>query len=303
MAKTTASTTADSPMPPVMPSDPALPTVPPPDTPPMPIPMTPAMPAPVPETPTAPSTETPPAEKEKKPAPITDFPLIGGGLNPIIDQYNALITLAIHLKSVDHNEKADMLYNTINQQIMQIDTKLRQDFSYSDTLLNACRYAICCLLDEIVLEKPWLTESPWQQTPLVQKHFANTLAPHKFYHVLKRLLLNPTQYREAIETFYLCLMLGFQGSSEASKTDIPDRDSLIEKTQNTLRPFWQPPQDQLSQHKKHLKPKPYQIEVDLPLWPIYLITLITLITLYWTLRSSLDADVAFIIEQLRQLGH
>lgn len=247
----------------------------------------------------------PPAVEEEKPAPlppITDFPVIGGGVNPIIDQYNELIILAIQLYDVEQNEQVNALYNKINQQIMQIDSKLKQDFSYSETVLNACRYAICCLLDEVALEKTWTADSQWRQMPLVQKHFANTLSAHKFYHLLKRLLVNPVKYREALETFYLCLILGFQGNTETGENEVLDRKSMIEKTQEALNYFWQPSQNQLSQHKKHLTPKKYQIEIDLPLWPIYIITLITLVAFYLTLRGLLDADIAVIVEQLGQLG-
>lgn len=260
------------------------------------------MPPPVPPMP-AEAKPAEPEEETKLAPPITDFPLVGGGLNPIIDEYNELIALAIRLQTLEEHKEVDTLYQQTNQQIQIADIKLRKRFNYSESILNACRYAVCCLLDEIALNKTWSEESQWQKEPLVKKQLANTLSAHKFYDVLKRLLKNSSKYREAIETFYLCLLLGFKGSASQNDDNSPNRENIIEETQTALSRFWRMPNDQLSQYKKYLKPKPYQIEVDLPLWPIYLITLITLVTIYWVLKSTLDADMQIIIEQLNKLGH
>lgn len=81
----------------------------------------------------------------------------------------------------------------------------------SADLVTEARYAFCALLDEIVLASSFEMRSEWERSPLQLRLFGEHLAGERFFDRLETLRLNPVANLEALEVYYTCLLLGFQG--------------------------------------------------------------------------------------------
>jgi type VI secretion system protein ImpK len=75
-------------------------------------------------------------------------------------------------------------------------------------LFLGVRYALVCWLDEIfVLDSPW--ESAWNERKLEAALYGSNDRAWKFWDQASRAELRPGS--DALEVFYLCVMLGFRG--------------------------------------------------------------------------------------------
>ncbi|HWG44852.1 MAG TPA: DotU family type IV/VI secretion system protein [Gemmataceae bacterium] len=77
----------------------------------------------------------------------------------------------------------------------------------SDRFLGV-RYALVCWLDELfVLESPW--EQPWNEQKLEAELYGSNDRAWRFWEQARRAESRPE--KDALEVFYLCVMLGFGG--------------------------------------------------------------------------------------------
>lgn len=85
------------------------------------------------------------------------------------------------------------------------------DASFTSTRTGGffgARYALACWLDEIfITDSPWRTQ--WNENKMETSLYEITLRAQKFWDQAQRALSRPG--RDAIEIYYLCVMLGFRG--------------------------------------------------------------------------------------------
>ncbi len=98
----------------------------------------------------------------------------------------------------------------VDQFLAQLDRNAR-NFGKSMDAVGQARYAFCALLDEIVLSSDIGLRQEWESMPLQLRLFGEHLAGEGFFSRLEQLRLDPAANIEALEVFYTCLLLGFQG--------------------------------------------------------------------------------------------
>ncbi|WP_159877041.1 MULTISPECIES: type IVB secretion system protein IcmH/DotU [Aquitalea] len=89
--------------------------------------------------------------------------------------------------------------------------KNARNFSKDMNDVNHAKYAFCALMDEIILSSSFSLRDEWERMPLQLRLFGEHLAGEGFFNRLEQLRLEPTRNIEALEVFYTCLLLGFQG--------------------------------------------------------------------------------------------
>jgi len=85
------------------------------------------------------------------------------------------------------------------------------NFGKPVSAIQDCKYAFCALLDEIILNSEFQIRDDWERNPLQLRLFGEHLAGEGFFQRLENLRQDPQKNIEAIEVFYTCLILGFQG--------------------------------------------------------------------------------------------
>ncbi len=94
-------------------------------------------------------------------------------------------------------------------------------------------YALVAFIDETVLSIPCAERDNWALNPLQLELFGEYIAGNKFFTLLESILVNPSESSEVLNTYFLCLALGFKGKYANDKEGV--RELLIERTGRRLR--------------------------------------------------------------------
>ncbi|QEL54869.1 type IVB secretion system protein IcmH/DotU [Chromobacterium paludis] len=86
-----------------------------------------------------------------------------------------------------------------------------RNFGKDASAIGHAKYAFCALMDEIILSSDFALRDEWERMPLQLRLFGEHLAGEGFFNRLEQLRDNPAAHVEALEVFYTCLLLGFQG--------------------------------------------------------------------------------------------
>ena len=119
-------------------------------------------------------------------------------------------------------------------------------------------FALCCLIDELVLTTPWGISSNWDAESLLRHFHGESWGGDKFFESLDEMMQRPSSNQKALEFYSICLELGFEGKYHgegiAPKRELSElRQRLLNliKAQQlnsdySLSPAWQGLQDERS---------------------------------------------------------
>lgn len=80
------------------------------------------------------------------------------------------------------------------------------------SVIDDAHFALVALLDESILNSGWTAgQGAWRILPLQQERLQIRTAGDEFFQRLERLRKDPAQNAEALELYFDCLALGFQG--------------------------------------------------------------------------------------------
>ena len=114
------------------------------------------------------------------------------------------------------------------------------------------RYALACWLDEIFIEySPW--KDQWSDNSMEVTLFGIRLRSPKFWEQAQRAQARPT--RDALEVFYLCVMLGFRGEMFGKPVELNAWRDAVEAqiTHGDDRAYTPPPGFKLTPNVPELK--------------------------------------------------
>jgi len=92
----------------------------------------------------------------------------------------------------------------ITKHLATAETKLGQSDSW-----KLAKYGLVCWIDEVLIDTPWDGQDLFTNSPLEFEFFNSALRHHQFYERAREAarLLD----RDALEVFYVCVLLGFRG--------------------------------------------------------------------------------------------
>jgi type VI secretion system protein ImpK len=83
---------------------------------------------------------------------------------------------------------------------------------YSQKVVNQVKFALAAFVDETVLTNDFPLKTEWEKYPLQLEYFGEQLAGITYFERLKDMCQNHLDTMvDAIEVYYLCLLLGFKG--------------------------------------------------------------------------------------------
>ena len=168
------------------------------------------------------------------------------------------IYLLFLIKNGNLPESTATFSSQVDRFLADFETRARQAQKPSDQI-DVAKYAYSALLDETILSTNSVLRMHWERAPLQLRLFGEHLAGEGFFNKLEELRLNPNKNIEAIEVFYACLCLGFQGKFllEGRERlmyliDKVDKEiSSVRGAKHEFSPNWQLPQrfDDFVRHK------------------------------------------------------
>lgn len=89
------------------------------------------------------------------------------------------------------------------------------------------KYALCCWIDEIFTYSSWADKDLWKEKYLEKEFFGESIAYHEFFQKAKQ--ASASAQTNALEVYYLCVVLGFRGPYRGS--DQPQKIAELERLQ------------------------------------------------------------------------
>lgn len=137
-------------------------------------------------------------------------------------------------------------------------------YRYSEKIVNVAKFALASFADETILTNDFPLKIEWEKYPLQLEYFGEQLAGVKFFEKLELMLKQIDVTADAVEVYYVCMLLGFKG-----KYAIYEQDKLLatmQTTANALVKAGKIKQTELSPHwlvQDQPKPLPKR---GLPTW-------------------------------------
>ena len=211
-------------------------------------------------------------------------------------QDNSLLTCALPLLSVvnqlrnsaSHPDVVGLRSSIVNE-IKTFDMKGRQSGCPVDQVQTA-RYALCSLLDEVVLNTPWGGNSIWSTQGMLITFHKESWGGEKFFQVINNIIPQPGTYLNLIELLYYCLNLGFEGKyklQEQGQNKLYDiRENLYQVIQRQKGDY----EPDLSLQWRGITDKRNVLARYVPLWVVALIAAAILSVLYVGFLYAVNQD-------------
>lgn len=95
-------------------------------------------------------------------------------------------------------------------------------------------YVLCALVDDIVLNSPWGSQSSWTRQNVTSMFHKNVVGGEQFYERLASARQDPGKYGDLLELMYLCLSLGFRGRYRVGGRQDTEHARIREDVYNIL---------------------------------------------------------------------
>jgi type VI secretion system protein ImpK len=99
---------------------------------------------------------------------------------------------------------------------------------FSEKLVQVAKFALASFVDETVLTNNFPLKEEWEKYPLQLELFGEQLAGNKFYDKLESMLRQIDVTADAVEVYYVCMLLGFKG-----RYAVYEQDKLLSTMQRT----------------------------------------------------------------------
>ncbi len=143
-----------------------------------------------------------------------------GGLNPLVEAANPILAAVPQIRHALRHPDAAGLRKSLREQIDGFERSAIAS-GIPDDQMQTARFALCALLDDSVAATPWGRE--WAGKGLLKEVHGEDWGGEKFFTLLDEMLAAPEGQVEAVEFFYVCLALGFEGKYRTG-----DRQGLVQ---------------------------------------------------------------------------
>ncbi|MGE5386153.1 MAG: type IVB secretion system protein IcmH/DotU [Betaproteobacteria bacterium] len=174
----------------------------------------------------------------------------------------------------------------VDQFLAQFESNAR-NLNKPPAAISEAKYAFCALMDEIVLSSDFGIRDDWERAPLQLRIFGEHLAGERFFDKLETLRLDPVTNLEALEVFYTCLILGFQGKYLLEGTEklnylvsrIGQEIAHARGGKPEFSPNWKPPH-RFQQYMRN----------ELPMWLFFALLAVVATVLFFAFHWMLQND-------------
>ena len=95
---------------------------------------------------------------------------------------------------------------------MLVDFEKRAErYRFSPKIVQVSKFALASFVDETVLTNNFPLKDEWEKYPLQLEYFGEQLAGNKFFDKLAAMLRQIEVTQDAVEIYYVCMLLGFKG--------------------------------------------------------------------------------------------
>src|SRR5687768_1848657 len=101
-------------------------------------------------------------------------------------------------------------------------------YRFSSKITQVAKFALAAFVDETVLSSNFNLKDEWEKNPLQLEYFGEHLAGNKFFEKLAAMLKQVDVTADAVEIYYVCMLLGFKG-----RYAVYEKEKLLSTMQQT----------------------------------------------------------------------
>ncbi len=137
-------------------------------------------------------------------------------------------------------------------------------YRFDSKIIQVSKFALASFVDETILTNNFPLKDEWEKNPLQLEYFGEQLAGNKFFDKLQAMLKQIETTQDAVEIYYVCMLLGFKGRYAVYEHD--KLMSIMQSTANALVKVGKISNVELSPHwLANDQPKP-QEKRGMPTW-------------------------------------
>jgi type VI secretion system protein ImpK len=236
----------------------------------------------------------PPADARLPSTDAADINRLTGAAAP-------LLSLAARLRSTVSHPDPGSLFAQVAQEIKAFEAAANAAGIRPEFILTA-RYSLCTLLDEVVLNTPWGSQSVWASQTLLNLFHNEGWGGEKFFQILDRLLDQPAANLELLELMYLCLAMGLQGKYRVQAAGRTQLDAVQAKTLQAIQRLRGETPRELSPHWQGVVDARPALARYVPLWVVGVVTAGVLLAVYLGFLLTLNRASDPVAVQVATLG-
>jgi type VI secretion system protein ImpK len=155
-------------------------------------------------------------------------------LNPLVNAAVPLLGLAVRLKNRAVHPNVDGLRQKVIEEINAFERRITP-LGLAPQTIRAAKYAVCALMDDLVLNTPWGSRSVWSTKSMVGTFFTETWGGDRFFDLLAQLKKDPAVNLDMLELLYFAISLGFEGKYRVSQRGSSELAMVREDLYRTIR--------------------------------------------------------------------
>ena len=104
--------------------------------------------------------------------------------------------------------------NTLRPQIAALLKEFEERairYRHRESVIQVAKFGLASFVDETVLTQDFNLKEEWEKYPIQLEYFGEQLAGNKFYDKLDAMLRQIDVTADAVEVYYVCMLLGFRG--------------------------------------------------------------------------------------------
>ncbi len=106
--------------------------------------------------------------------------------------------------------------------------KRAERYRFNHKIVRVSKFALASFIDEVVLTNNFPLKDEWEKYALQLEYFGEQLAGNKFFDKLEAMLKQIKVTGDAVEIYYVCMLLGFKG-----RYAVYEQDKLVAVMQKT----------------------------------------------------------------------
>jgi type VI secretion system protein ImpK len=106
--------------------------------------------------------------------------------------------------------------------------KRAERYRFNHKIIQVSKFALAAFVDETVLTNNFPLRDEWEKYALQLEYFGEQLAGNKFFDKLDAMLNQIEVTQDAVEIYYVCMLLGFKG-----RYAVYEQEKLLAIMQNT----------------------------------------------------------------------
>ncbi|HET8728232.1 MAG TPA: type IVB secretion system protein IcmH/DotU [Alphaproteobacteria bacterium] len=231
--------------------------------------------------------------------PVVQVPQTG--INALVAAATPLLTLAVRLRGSTAQRDVDGLHGRVAREIKAFEQRALAAGCAQDAV-RAARYALCAMIDDLVLNTPWGSTSLWAGKSMVGTFHNETSGGERFFDILNHMHKDPGRNDEILELMYLCLSLGFEGRLRVMQRGTSEHARVRDGIFRTIRNQRGDIERELSPRWRGLEAAHRPLSSYVPLWMIAAIALLIMTGTFMGLNYALNVSSDRVFAQLGNLA-